>query len=79
MISGSARVADHLCRALDLLRRWYGARDLVNPLGKEIRRIVVAFGLHVLGQADGHGPGFRLIGEDPHRLRQAGQELLRAD
>ena len=50
---------------------------MVNPLRKEVRRIVVGLGLDVLRQADRHRAGLRLIGEDPHRLRQAGQELLR--
>ena len=45
---------------------------------KKWLRVVPGVRLHVLRQRQGHRAGLGRVGEHPHRLRQRGQELLRA-
>ncbi len=55
-----------------------GTRHAVDLPGEEMLGIVVGFRLHVLGQADRHGPGLSRRGEDSHGLGKCLQDLLGA-
>ena len=55
-----------LRRALNRIPIGAIARDLPDPLVKERGRIVIGFGLHILGQRQGHGTGFGWAGQHAH-------------
>ncbi len=73
---GPLAFQQHSHSFLDSLRIGKSAFNAPNPLFKEIGRVIVGMRLNVLRQGQRHSAGLDRIGEDPHRFRKSGQELL---
>ncbi len=72
------RAADELSRLRDPARVGERPLDPPLPLLEEALGVVEGVRLHVLGEREHDGAGLDGRREDPHRLRERGQELLRA-